>query len=255
MGKIYAGVSNTAREVKAIYAGVGGVAKAVKKVYAGVNNVAKLIWPTSGAVLPVEYQQVLYIQSSGTQYINTGTDFGYNATDYSEVYLKMQWTAISTEAIPFGLRTGSGNTYMCFGYASTGSNWYLGTGAVSYSSGSAPVTGVDYELQGYFEKNNQWLKINGVTEITRTDNTNRLATRNAWLFGSNAQQGGQYRRLASMQLYHAKIWRNGDLVRDFYPCYRKADNVAGLYDITNDVFYTNSGSGTFAVGSDHEGPL
>ena len=44
MGKIYAGVSDTAREVKKIYAGVNGVAKEIKKVYAGVNGVAKLIW-------------------------------------------------------------------------------------------------------------------------------------------------------------------------------------------------------------------
>lgn len=44
MGKIYAGASNTAREVKKIYAGVNGVAKEISKVYAGVNGVAKLIW-------------------------------------------------------------------------------------------------------------------------------------------------------------------------------------------------------------------
>ena len=47
-----------------------------------------------------------------------------------------------------------------------------------------------------------------------------------------------------------KIWENNELKYEFIPCYRKADNVAGLYDLVNGVFYTNAGSGTFAVGSD-----
>lgn len=36
----------------------------------------------------------------------------------------------------------------------------------------------------------------------------------------------------------------------YKPCYRKADNVPGWYDTTNDVFYTNEGTGTFVVGPD-----
>lgn len=42
--------------------------------------------------------------------------------------------------------------------------------------------------------------------------------------------------------------KDGDLVRDFIPCYRKLDNVAGLYDMVNDEFYTNIGTGTFTLG-------
>ena len=41
---------------------------------------------------------------------------------------------------------------------------------------------------------------------------------------------------------------NGDYVIQLIPCYRKADNEAGMYDIVNDVFYTNAGSGSFIVG-------
>jgi hypothetical protein len=37
---------------------------------------------------------------------------------------------------------------------------------------------------------------------------------------------------------------------DFVPCYRIADSVIGMYDVVNDVFYTNNGSGTFSKGSD-----
>ena len=34
------------------------------------------------------------------------------------------------------------------------------------------------------------------------------------------------------------------------PCYRKADNEPGFYDVVNRQFYTNQGSGTFGVGPD-----
>ena len=45
-----------------------------------------------------------------------------------------------------------------------------------------------------------------------------------------------------------KIWNDSNvLVRDFIPCYRKSDNVAWLYDLVNNIFYTNSGTWTFTV--------
>lgn len=34
------------------------------------------------------------------------------------------------------------------------------------------------------------------------------------------------------------------------PCYRLSDNEPGMYDVINDVFYTNVGSGSFGVGPD-----
>lgn len=37
---------------------------------------------------------------------------------------------------------------------------------------------------------------------------------------------------------------------DLVPCYRKADTVIGFYDVVNDVFYTNEGTGTFVKGPD-----
>ena len=241
---------STARRVKYIYVGNEyNVAKRVQRVYMGFQNFAKKVWQMS--VLPLEYQQVEYIASSGTQWIDTGTTFGYNASNYSEVYVKMEWLSnVTDERIPFGLRNSNGDTYMCFGYngASNRQNWYLGSGSFTYSTDTPSTAGEVYEFTMYMEKGYQYLTLGGGMIISRSDNTDRLYTRNAWLFGSNASQGGNYRRLSSMKLYHSKIWRNGELVRDFYPCYRVSDDVAGLYDVVNNVFYTNAGTGTFTIG-------
>lgn len=40
----------------------------------------------------------------------------------------------------------------------------------------------------------------------------------------------------------------GNLVRDCIPAKRKSDSKVGLYDLINNVFYTNSGSGTLTYG-------
>ena len=54
----------------------------------------------------------------------------------------------------------------------------------------------------------------------------------------------------SAKIYSLQVYDNDTLVRDFVPVYRVSDKVAGLYDKLNDKFYTNSGTGTFIVGSE-----
>lgn len=51
--------------------------------------------------------------------------------------------------------------------------------------------------------------------------------------------------------YWCKITYKPDveLVRDLIPAMRKSDSEVGLYDLVNDVFYTNAGSGTFGYGT------
>ena len=49
------------------------------------------------------------------------------------------------------------------------------------------------------------------------------------------------------RLYYLKLyqWDGLPLVRDFVPCYRKADGVIWMFDLVNKKFYTNSWSWTF----------
>ena len=37
---------------------------------------------------------------------------------------------------------------------------------------------------------------------------------------------------------------------DLVPCCRKSDDVRGMYDLVNDVFYENKGTGNFEKGND-----
>ena len=52
-----------------------------------------------------------------------------------------------------------------------------------------------------------------------------------------------------MKIYDCKMYYSDVLVRNFIPCYRNSDNEIGLYDLVNDVFYTNQRTGVFTYGS------
>jgi hypothetical protein len=59
--------------------------------------------------------------------------------------------------------------------------------------------------------------------------------------------GGEY--LCRAKLYRCRCVKSGALIRDFIPARRNSDGYVGLYDIINNVFYGNSGSGNFTAGS------
>ena len=76
-----------------------------------------------------------------------------------------------------------------------------------------------------------------------------ISQNNVYLFATNTTGtvgfGG-----GSLKMYYFKIWNNDTLVRDYIPCYRTSDGVIGLYDLVENKFYTNSGTGNFSKGSD-----
>ena len=81
-------------------------------------------------------------------------------------------------------------------------------------------------------------------EITFSNTTLNENTNNLVVFTRGDKNGK-----ADDNVYKLEVYKNNVLVRNFVPCYRKIDNVIGLYDLVNDVFYTNAGSDTFSKGS------
>lgn len=50
------------------------------------------------------------------------------------------------------------------------------------------------------------------------------------------------------KIYSVSLERDGTIVADLVPCYRKADGEIGMYDIVSNTFFTNVGTGTFTKG-------
>lgn len=79
--KVYLGVSNVARNVKAMYVGVGGVARKITKGYIGVGEVAKLFYSSeyTWAKYSSIYRYGAYIESGPTS--TTITTYASNSSE------------------------------------------------------------------------------------------------------------------------------------------------------------------------------
>ena len=111
---------------------------------------------------------------------------------------------------------------------------------------SVTLTGDDV-IKASNVENNFYLNVNGTNytpTVTTAASNLAYSVRTMHLLHSNGYDFGY----TSGKVYYCKITVDGTLVRNFVPCYRKSDNIVGLYDLVNGVFYTNAGTGNFAKG-------
>ena len=194
--------------------------------------------------LPDEYQEVEWIKSNGHQFIQL--PFGFDDTDEVDTVFSIEQTQVDKYIVApktwnnnnnrfgFGryiIQTTSINTYtIAFGGSSTGLT-YL-----------EPATTPDMNLHRWIYKN----RVFTMPELGLSRDVSNIVwggtTDNLKLFyGYNANTSGSisyYKHIKSDASYY------------LVACYRKLDGEIGLYDIANNVFYTNQGTGTFLKGND-----
>ena len=216
---------------KKAYIGVDGKARKIKKGYVGVENFVP-------RALPSGYTQVEYIQSSGTQYIDTGFKPSWNSrvvVDVSDIP--------SGNGMIFGCRNASSATaaqqFNIYRNSDGMRSDYFGTNATLSISNTTSRTVID--------KNKNVVTMYGKT-VTNTAVSSGTVGYNLFLFAVN--NVGSANSYASCKLRSCQIYDNGTLVRDYVPC-MNASGAVGLYDIVNSKFYGNAGSGTFAAGATH----
>jgi len=183
--------------------------------------------------LPSGYTAVAYIEVGSTS--GPKIDTGYNFTANSEFEIKAQYTNNpNSNSWLFGAYTSGKQTNVGF----TNNVIYLQTGGHNVSKSFNTNEHVYKSTQSAFI-------IDGITQTSSTPNWSNTTTLTAKLFYIN---DGSYSN--NCRVYYCKIWDNGTLVRNLVPCVRDSDDVVGLYDLANDVFYTNTGTGNFTAGSD-----
>lgn len=203
----------------------------------------KFLYNRYNGYIPNEYKEVEYIGNSGTQYIDAGIIPSSN-WKYEIIYKD---------------NAAQGSNYVMGSRQTTSSPIFAGVGG-GQATQSVSVHNSNCTTPSNYRRVNYMYKINseynslgtGTSEIicltnnqkfTGTQIANINATANYYIFSINTSQIHE-----GMSLYKLKLWNNNVLVRDFIPCYRKSDNVAGLYDLVNNTFYTNQGTGNFIVG-------
>ena len=188
-------------------------------------------------LLPSEYQQVEYIESTGTQYIDTGVI--PNKTTNMKLDINILSTSSSITPI-IGARTES---FPSLTYFITANNEFY----MSYNSADTDKTTINLNERIILSNTSNELYVNNTKVATGITGDFDITT-TIILLGLNTSNGVDGRHL-SAKVYGLKIYSEDVLIRDYIPCYRKSDNVVGLYDLVENKFYTNNGTGTFLKGN------
>lgn len=203
---------------------------------------------TKKSELPYEYQEVEYLESTGTQWIDT--EYIPNHSTKFSIKNAILFDSTSSKLAGHGLGSGYGNSRCIIGTSGQGNNIvYYG---IYYNNYEGLNTTFQYEKDVPFiasiDLSKPSYSFNGVEKIVTA--TTSTATDSMYLFARHQSSAVTRDMLNPQRLYWAKMEENNALVRNFIPCYRKADNVAGMYDLVNGQFYTNQGTGEFIVGND-----
>ena len=185
--------------------------------------------------LPSGYRKLEYIQSSGTQYIDTGFKPNQNT--------KIELDVLSAEGT-------SSNIPYIFGTQDSINNYFVATWVLGYGNGMV-TTGINlYDGKFHVVKvENGALYKDGSIIAQRTVSSFSIGVP-IFLFAVNSSR--QSMGYGACKLRSCKIYNNGMLVRDFIPC-KKPSGIIGLWDDVNSVFYQNAGSGTFISGPEIKG--
>lgn len=185
--------------------------------------------------LPKQYTQVEYIETTGTQCLNTGVKAS---------------STISAE-LDFAPKELTGNAYLGTSYDDT-KDWRffqasgastskvtfdIGKSRLGLNQGGSMIMGSRY-LASF---GNAYLKVTDInggivsdlsTEVVVNDN---ILNNDIYLAACGVSAG--YSNPSKLRVYSLVIKDAGVIIRDFVPCLDTAQNAYGLYDFKNKVFY------------------
>lgn len=190
--------------------------------------------PTPWPRLPEAYQEVEYIESSGTQWIdtwiipnsNTKIQTKLSCTNnswYCSVWY-YAWSDTQDRRLFLSAETKWAVDIPWWSWSWNRINWWVWT----------YWTVEEIEFGNFYIKNLvSWQTYTWMAWTFTWTSTIKL-NRDEWL---NLNDSNVF--------YYVKIRDWNTLVRDLVPCYRKADGLIWMYDLVNDQFYTNAWTWTF----------
>ena len=187
------------------------------------------------------YTPLDYIQSNGTQYINTVCNAPANAVIECEVNLDLSQPSYAT---PFGTRVNVGNSSFLLFVGTNGTLYDRNSGERSLSTSIPYGSDVKITAGPY---GCEWESGGNSGSVTITGTTPTTTLYPVYLFtlgtGYNSEYGSICR--CSMKLYDFKIIENGRLLMWCVPAL-DTNNAPCLINLVNGEFLYNSGSGSFS---------
>lgn len=185
--------------------------------------------------LPSGYTPLEYIESTGSQYVDTGFAPGYT----SGYRIDFQLTTASSSDLTL---MGSLNPNICFlcGNGQFEYAYKSGTGA----SGSFGANDTKRHVLSLNFRNDQKAILDQTSKVLTAMSENNAKT--AYIFASHYDNPVVYGQI-SARVFRVEMSNGADLVRDFIPCTNPSGEV-GLYDDVNGVFYGDAAGIGFVAG-------
>lgn len=202
-----------------------------------------LVW--NKGPLPTGYTQLEYISSTSTggQYIDVNIRlYEVKGTDYDiavKFNLKGNGKNTSQQGTVFNNQDPNNNhwpgTFIRLGNNNNIIGRYIGGTEKDNTIGQANTV-IELPVQTPPNKN--------VTNINNNNSTHLYGTS---LFCAFTSTSNNPQRFAYADLYYFKLFVSGTLVRDMIPCI-DPNNVVGMYDVVNNVFYSSPNGAAFVAG-------
>ena len=222
------------QKIAALYCG----GAKIKQAYAGSSLVFEAKKPSR---LPEGYTEVEYIESTGTQYINTAITV--TSTSSIDAVIEHTFNSTLTAQYLFGLGQKSGASTYIFGIAAYKNNQKITGRSLTRNIpllDVSPARKLHYQVlkAGTFIVDGQQLGV--------VDSYSYIQF--LYIFAYNTAGTAVASNFCSAKLYSFDIKKDdGSYLRQFVPCVNP-ENQVGLYDLANANFYANSGTGAVQAG-------
>lgn len=188
-----------------------------------------------------DYTKLQYIESSGTQLINTGIA----PKDYSYFRIEFKMRPIILGGYFYGAGSNSSaNAWCSYEYNTGNSRAYWNVCNKTLQAKHTISANTDYTHTTTYA--------NGTFSTTGSYTTSfsysgTLGIGNLVFFGSSINSSGGY---SYTRLYYLKLYTGSGYtkVRDFVPARRNSDSAVGMVDTVNNVFYASATSNAFVAG-------
>ena len=198
---------------------------------AGANGVAHN--------LPTGYTELQYIESTGTQYIDTGLKLAAQQTPFL-IDIDMSFSDMSGRYL-----MGFSNSSPAYAGRYSNGTFEINTRYTTIKSGIDEKLNFQY---GYFPESNNEIGIkvtkNGESEYLSSGRTSILAYNTNWYIFANNASGSSGTSVLKGKIYSAKAYKDNELVFNGIPAKNSSD-VVGMYDMVSGTFFTNAGTGVF----------
>lgn len=185
-----------------------------------------------------DYIELEYIQSSGTQYIDTLIKetscfmFDFKFRPESSTYSKWQ-SYLSGTLDNFTIGAAENTPAGCYLRYRTSEIFFIWDNIYTTQPNIFKVM-----------NNKCTVNSNSYTSGINTSNSVGTGSSNIFIFNNTGLSRG-----ARAVVYYLKLYdKDGGLIRDLIPVKRKIDNVVCMYDKVSGLYFTNKGSGTFIAG-------